>query len=104
VTDSFGTKGWWQKLVRNSPLGSVCVSEENTSGLLLQRVERMSLVDLFGEEVGFRKYYCSERWIVGMVGCASEVRRLDYRSVLFEESLVVAKVIWVYLEEISDKR
>lgn len=64
----------------------------------------MSLIDLLSKEVRLRKADCCKYRVIGMICGAPEVRRLDERSVLFEEALVIAKVIRIYLEEISDER
>ena len=64
----------------------------------------MSLIDLLSKEVRLGKADCCKCRIIGMVCGAPEVRRLDERSVLFEEALVIAKVIRIYLEEIADER
>ena len=64
----------------------------------------MGLIDLLCEKVGFGKDDRGDSWVIGLISRAAQVDCLDDRSVLFEETLVVSKMVWVDFEEISDIR
>jgi hypothetical protein len=59
-------------------------------------------VDLFGEKVGLGKDNCGDSWVICLICYTAEIGCLDDWAVLFEETLVVAEVVWVDFEEISN--
>lgn len=73
-----------------------CVRNKNACCLLLDRLQRMIVIDLLREELAFREGNLPNDRIVGLADSLAHVRRSKYRPVLVEEALVVSEVIWVH--------
>lgn len=87
----------------DSPFLSIGITKENSSGLVLDWVQRVSLVDLFGEEVGLGEHNRSCRRVVGQICRASKTLGLDDRAVVLEEALVVSQVIREDVEVVANE-
>ena len=72
-----------------------CVRNEYACCLLLDRLQRMIVVDLFREELAFCEGNLTDNRIVGLTDGLAHVCRAEYRSVLVEESLVVSEMVRV---------
>jgi hypothetical protein len=104
MADCLRAKSRRQKLVRDLPLRSVCVAQENTCFRGLDAEQRMSLVDLLCEKVRLGKCNGGNVRVVGVIDGTTHVCGLEERAVLFEEALMVAQVIWEHFEEVADVR
>ena len=85
------------------PFLSVCVTKENSSGLVLDWVQRVGLVDFFGEEIGFGENDTSCGRVVGQVCRTAKTLSLDDRPVVLEEALVVSQVIRENVEVVANE-
>ena len=72
-----------------------CVRNEDACCLLLDRLQRMIVIDLFREEFAFREGNLANERIVGLADCLAHIRRSEDRPILVEEALVVSEMIWV---------
>lgn len=103
MSHCFGSKSWRKEFVGDSPFFSVGVTKENASGLVLDWVERVGLVDLLGEEVGLGEHDTGCRRVVGQICCSSETLSLDHRAVVLEEALVVSQMIREDIEVVANE-
>lgn len=72
-----------------------CVRNKDACCLLLDRLQRMVVVDLFREELAFREGNLPDDRIVGLADGLSHVGRSEYGPILVEEALIVSEMIWV---------
>lgn len=103
VTHSFGAQRRREKLVCSAPFGGVSIAKEDTCFLVLDGVQWVSLVDLFREKVRLGEHNCAKLGVVGVVDCTAHVGGLEDGTILIEESLVIAQVVWVDLEKVSNE-
>jgi hypothetical protein len=89
--------------VGDSPFLSIGVTKEDTSGLVLDRIQGVSLVDLLGEEVRLGEHDTSCRRVVGQICCTAKTLSLDDGAVVLEEALVVSQVIRENVEVVANE-
>jgi len=90
--------------VCDSPFFSIGISKENSSSFVLDRVQRVGLVDFLGEEVGLGKHDTGGGRIVGQICHTSKTLGFDDRAIVLEEALVVAQVVREYVEVVANER
>jgi len=61
-------------------------------------------IDVFGEKVCFRESDGGNLRIIRMVQPAPEIRRFEHTPILFEKTLVIAEMIRIDLEVITNIR
>jgi len=72
-----------------------CVRNKDACCLLLDRLQRMVVVDLVREKLAFCEGNLTDDRIIGLTDGLAHVRRPEYRPVLVEEPLIVSEMIWV---------
>lgn len=86
------------------PCLGIGITQENASFLVLDGVQGVVLVDLLGEEVGLGEDHCCYCGVVGQVCDTAETLSLDKGSIGLEQTLVVAQVVGVDFEVVSNVR
>ena len=87
----------------DSPFLSIGVTKEDTSGLVLNRIQGVGLVDLLGEEVGLGEYDTSCRRVVGQICCTAKTLSLDDGAVVLEKALMVSQVVRENVEVVANE-
>jgi hypothetical protein len=79
--------------VHDFPAGASRVAKEHSCHIILDRVQGVRLVDLFGKIFGLCQHDLSNLRIVGLVGRYAHASRLEHRTVSFKQALIVTEMI-----------
>ena len=88
--------------MRKSPLLSIRIGQKDACFLVLDRVKRMAGNNVLGKVVVFSKENVRQFSAVGLVQTVAHAVCCEKRSVLFEESLMVAKMVGIDFEIVAE--